>query len=349
MSSDALGFHFDGAGQETLSSTSRSRSALGDISNVTSSNAGHVRSRAALGDISNVTSGNVGQARVPSARGVVAGSICADASPTELTEVDKTDAEDPQCVVEYISDIYAHYRNEETKYQPQPGYMELQHDINEKMRAILVDWLVEVHLKYKLKPETLYLTVNLLDRFLQKKQISRKKLQLVGVTAMLIASKYEEIYAPEVRDFVYITDKAYTKQEILDMEILMLNTLQWLICVPTPAHFLDRFQRINMADEAHACLAHYLMELTLTEFKMVGCFLPSQLAAATTFLSNKLLRRHPSWPPVLIRHTRYTETLIKGCAKEMCALLETVESSSLMAVRKKYSQAKFHSVAKMQW
>ena len=95
--------------------------------------------------------------------------------------------------------------------------MASQTDINDKMRAILVDWLVEVHLKFKLMPETLYLTVNLIDRFLAKKPVTRKNLQLVGVTAMLIASKYEEIWAPEVRDFVYISDKAYTREQILGM------------------------------------------------------------------------------------------------------------------------------------
>jgi hypothetical protein len=86
------------------------------------------------------------------------------------------------------------------------------------MRAILIDWLIEVHLKFKLLPETLFLTINLIDRYLEKQVIPRTKLQLVGVTSMLISSKYEEIYAPEVRDFVYITDKAYSKEEILAME-----------------------------------------------------------------------------------------------------------------------------------
>jgi len=101
----------------------------------------------------------------------------------------------------------------ETEHEAVPcfGFMDFQEDINEKMRAILVDWLVEVHLKFKLLPETLYLTVNLIDRYLCKEQVHRSKLQLVGVTAMLIASKYEEIYPPIVKDFVYITDNAYTK------------------------------------------------------------------------------------------------------------------------------------------
>jgi len=86
------------------------------------------------------------------------------------------------------------------------------------MRSVLLDWLVDVHYKFKLLPETLFLTVNLIDRYLEKVEINRKRLQLVGVTSMFIASKYEEIYAPEVKDFAYVTDSAYTKQEILDME-----------------------------------------------------------------------------------------------------------------------------------
>ncbi len=105
--------------------------------------------------------------------------------------------------------------------------MDKQEDVNEKMRAILIDWLVEVHLKFKLVPESLYLTVNLIDRYLEKEQVNRQRLQLVGVTAMLIACKYEEIYPPIVKDFVYITDNAYSKEEILEMERKMLQTLDF--------------------------------------------------------------------------------------------------------------------------
>jgi hypothetical protein len=112
------------------------------------------------------------------------------------------------------------------------------------MRAILVDWLIEVHMKFKLLPETLFLTVELIDRFLAVEDITRKKLQLVGVTAMFIASKYEEIYAPEVNDFVYITDKAYTKQEILDMEYLMLVSLNFNITYPSSLRFLERYTKV---------------------------------------------------------------------------------------------------------
>lgn len=129
-------------------------------------------------------------------------------------DIDERDADDPLCATSYVQDMYEHFRTKETSTSVRPVYMEDQQFINERMRSILVDWLVEVHLKFKLVPETLYLTVNIIDRYLAKTEVSRPKLQLVGVTALLIASKYEEIYPPELRDLVYICDRAYSKIEV---------------------------------------------------------------------------------------------------------------------------------------
>ncbi len=115
-----------------------------------------------------------------------------------------------------------------------------QHDVNTKMRAILIDWLVDVHLKFKLKQETLFITVNLIDRFLEKEQVSKQKLQLIGVTAIMIAAKYEEIYPPTLRDYIYITDHAYTAADIKEMECHVLSTLEFDITFPTAYRFLER-------------------------------------------------------------------------------------------------------------
>jgi cyclin B len=86
-------------------------------------------------------------------------------------------------------------------------YMASQPDINAKMRSILVDWLIEVHRKFELMPETFYLTLNIVDRFLSAKAVPRKELQLVGISAMLIASKYEEIWAPEVKFIFFLLNE----------------------------------------------------------------------------------------------------------------------------------------------
>ena len=130
--------------------------------------------------------------------------------------IDERDRDEPLCVTDYVQDMYAHFRSREGETSVRPGFMDIQPHINEGMRGILVDWLVEVHLKFRLGAETLYLTINLIDRFLEKREVTRAKLQLVGVTCLLIAAKYEEIYPPELRELVYICDRAYTKEQIQD-------------------------------------------------------------------------------------------------------------------------------------
>lgn len=146
------------------------------------------------------------------------GRTAADPKSYQITgnsdDIDDRDKEDPLCATTYVGDMYIHFREKETITSVRPEYMENQKHINARMRSILVDWLVEVHLKFKLVPETLYLTVNLIDRYLERETVERPKLQLVGVTCLLIASKYEEIYPPELRDLVYICDRAYTKANV---------------------------------------------------------------------------------------------------------------------------------------
>merc|ERR1719287_70227 len=136
--------------------------------------------------------------------------------------------------------------------------MTQQEDLTEKMRAILVDWLVEVHWKFKLTSETLFATVHLLDTFLSRKQVKRVKLQLVGVTCMLLAAKHEEIYPPEIKDFVHVTDRAYSREDILEQEVSILNTLQFQLTSPSPLQFLNRFLKLmGPVSSEHQYLAQY--------------------------------------------------------------------------------------------
>lgn len=97
------------------------------------------------------------------------------------------------------------------------------------MRAILVDWIISVHAKFKLLPETLYLTTNLIDRYFSMFNVQKNEVQLVGVAALLIATKYEEIYPPTVKDFIYLTDNTYSRQQILQMEKNILFNLNFEI------------------------------------------------------------------------------------------------------------------------
>ena len=129
-------------------------------------------------------------------------------------EIDEHDKDDPLACYHYCEDIIESYREKEVIFSVRPGYMERQPELNERMRTILVDWLIEVHHKFRMVPETIYLAVNIVDRYLDIKECPQTKFQLVGSTALLIASKYEEIFPPDLRDLVYICDGAYTRQDV---------------------------------------------------------------------------------------------------------------------------------------
>ncbi len=174
-------------------------------------------------------------------------------------------------------------KSHQATYKVEP-YMTRQEDINSRMRAILIDWLVEVHMKFRLVPETLYLCVSIIDRYCSKVDVLRSKLQLIGVTALLVACKHEEIYPPEVRDCVYITDRAYNRQEVLDMEQEILKVLDWKISTPTAYPFLDRFLSLTDATEMTKHAASYYLERTLQEHSFLQ-FRPSLVTASAVILA----------------------------------------------------------------
>ena len=211
-----------------------------------------------------------------------------------LRKVDMETLDIPEYLGEYADDVFEHMHKTEELYLPQYGYMKSQKDVNEKMRAILVDWLIEVHYKFKLLPETLYITVNIIDRYLELKEIKRQKLQLLGVTAMWIACKYEEIYAPEIKDFVYITDNAYEQKDILALEYEVLKTLEFNVTTPSAYRFLERYAKLLGADSKTFNLAWYLIELPLIEYKMLK-YKPSMISSAALFLANKVLKNNIRW------------------------------------------------------
>ncbi len=221
-----------------------------------------------------------------------------------------------------------------------------QTEVTETMRAILTDWLVDVHVRFKLVPETLFLTVSIIDRYLSKCPVQRQKLQLVGVTAMLVACKYEEIYAPEVKDFAYITDNAYTKDEILTMEQQILSVLDFNLRFPSSYRFLQNFVRHLGCKQRTQYLAQYLIELSLVDCKMAK-YKPSTIAAAALYFSNRMLNKDKCWNSRMAKWTRHTDFDLKVVVKEMMILMQLAEKSTMKAVRTKYSGLKFLEVSKI--
>lgn len=248
----------------------------------------------------------------------------------------------------------SHHSICQEKYSPK-SYMPSQKDINAKMRSILVDWLVEVHYKFKLQPQTLWLCINILDRYLEVAQTSRAKLQLVGVTSLLIACKFEEIYPPEVRDCVYITDYAYEREEVLKMETTILTQLNYEISVPTGYHFLTRFLNCIQASERTRHLASYYAERNLQEIDMLSAK-PHVFASAAIYAALKQqscqyrqLKTNPVWTTVLQEESGLSEADVVGCARAIVKHVseepETASKRKLVAAKKKYSAPKYENAS----
>ena len=134
----------------------------------------------------------------------------------QVDNIDERDMDDPLCATEYVEDMYSVFREKEYSTSVRPDFMDEQPLIDPRMRSTLVDWLIEVHWKFHLVPDTLYLTINLIDRYisLTKKSIPKLKLQLVGVTCLLIASKQEEISPPLLSDLAYACGNSYTRLQV---------------------------------------------------------------------------------------------------------------------------------------
>jgi len=264
--------------------------------------------------------------------------------------------ENGQLGTEYAAEGLRQLLLQERRCSPLPRYMALQTDLSEQMRGIIVDWLVEVHSAYKMRRETLYLAVSLLDRYLcLASQLPRERLQLVGVTALLIAAKYEEVNPFEVRSATELTDQAYSAAEILRMECSLLCTLEFEVACPTIAHFMPLLQAVSRVKRkldtglyaffrsanskvSELCedLAWYLAELALLDVKMTE-YLPSQVAAAAVLISNRLFGRSPTWPAALEQICGHSEASLSACCKDLEHLRQAAPGCDLQQVPEKYS------------
>ncbi|NWY28413.1 CCNB2 protein, partial [Pheucticus melanocephalus] len=289
-----------------------------------------------------------------------------------VEDIDAEDSENPQLCSDYVKDIYLYLRELEVgcpraallsrgglpgcsatpclspqlQQSVRPHYLDGR-TINGRMRAILVDWLVQVHSRFRLLQETLYMCVAIMDRFLQNHPVPRKKLQLVGVTALLIASKYEEILSPDVADFVYITDNAYTSNEIREMEMIILKELNFDLGRPLPIHFLRRASKAGEADAKQHTLAKYLMELTLIDYDMVH-HRPSEIAAAALCLSQRILG-HTKWGTKQQYYTGYAEDGLMMTMKHMAKNVVKVNEklTKYTAIKNKYASSKLLTISTM--
>jgi len=254
---------------------------------------------------------------------------------------------------EYSNSIFKDLFANESKFTASSNYLLKHTEINEACRLKIIDWIIDVHQYMELVTETLYLTVNLLDRYLSLEVIPATKLQLVGVTALFIASKYEEIYPPEMKDFIFICKGKFSKQDILNCEGLILNKLEFNILTISPLLLFNRLFFISAKSKDNLrsstmnlvyYLGHFLMELSLMEYTMLE-FPSSIISSAALFFSRKVIGEKPAWPNKEIdKQVIIDQELIISCAKKMFQLVKKERASNLKTLRQKYSKPCFQDV-----
>lgn len=224
------------------------------------------------------------------------------------------DTWDVSMVAEYAPEIFNHLRDLETKYAPYPYYIpQIQSEITWDNRATLVNWIVQVHSRFGLLPETLYLTVNIIDRFLSKRPISLSKFQLCGAVALFIAAKYEEINCPTVKQIAYMISNQYTTTELLKAERFMITDIDFDMGYPGPMSFLRRTSKADNYDTEIRTLAKYFLEITIMDSRFVAAP-PSWLAAGASYLSLKMLH-HGEWTEAHVYYSGYTEAQLRPLAE----------------------------------
>ena len=234
---------------------------------------------------------------------------------------------------------------------PDYTYMTRQSEINEKMRSILIDWLIDVHFKFGFTDETLFLTVSIIDRYLSVSQISRPKFQLLGITALLISCKHEEIDFPKINDFIYITDNAYVKNDVLKMEYDILNKLDFSFLYPSPIKFFEYLSIHFNFDKKMYMMGKYLMESFLLDSNNFK-YKPSIISCACIYIVMKFFKFKNYFEAydkkffnINIEDGKYTEGNIKDCAKEICLFVDNINKTNYQACVKKYSKIEQEKVA----
>lgn len=266
-----------------------------------------------------------------------AGEMSLEEFTQNVEDLDAEDMDDPLMTAEYVHEIFDYMRVLELSTMPNPDYMDSQGELEWKMRGILVDWLLEVHTRFRLLPETLFLAVNIIDRFLSCKVVQLDRLQLVGVTAMFIASKYEEVLSPHVTNFVYVADEGFKDHEILSAERFILTTLDYDLSYPNPMNFLRRISKADNYDIQTRTLGKYLLEIGCLDHRFLK-HPPSLVAASAMYLARLALDRG-EWDPTLAKYAGYMEWEIQPVFKLMVDYLAAPVTHD--AFFRKYASKKF--------
>merc|ERR1711881_238611 len=272
--------------------------------------------------------------------------------PAGVKDIDAEDHENPQLCSEYALETHAYLKQLE-KRGAVPSHYLTGCPTNEKMRSVLIDWLGGGQIQFKLLQETLFLTVNTIDRFMavEGKSIPRSNLQLVSVSAMFLVSKIEEIYAPSISDFVYITENAYSETEIRQMELRIIRALNFDLCQPISLNFLRRYSKAGEVDVQQHSLAKFSLEVCLLDYGLVG--VPGSLLASASLCLSLLLLDGANtldtvWTDTLAFYSGYSRDAVLELVPKIASnMANLMKSNKLLAVKNKYKSTKFLKVAEL--
>lgn len=251
-----------------------------------------------------------------------------------------------------IEELYSTFDKEE-QYIARTNIVNNHIYINNDMIEVLIGWLIKVNVEFRCSNETIFLTVHLIKEYIHRvKNLKRSKFQLFGAVCFLIASKYEDIIIPKVCNIIVITDRAYSRKEIIDAEIEILTVLNFNLTIPTIYTFLCRYLKAAHADIKMVDLACYISELTLNECQYYS-YLPSEIAAGAIYLTRKFSNRN-NWSSCLTYHTKYSEEHVSKIANKMeisCMNAyknkDNINYSEKNAAFMKYSNSKYNRVSLM--
>lgn len=272
--------------------------------------------------------------------------------PEGVADFDKENWNDITQVSNYAMDIFNYLKSRERLYVID-DYLARMKGITTWMRALLVDWMVEVQESFELNHETLYLAVKLVDLYLtrssktlpEKEHLSKDDLQLLGASSMFIASKFDERIPPLVDDFLYICDGAYPLPKLLAMEMKILQVIDFSLGIPLSYRFLRRYARCARVSMPTLTLARFVLEQCLLEYTLAARS-DSLLAAAALYLALRM-KALGGWTTTLHYYTGYTLKEILPLAIEINGVLHKKPKSAISTVRNKYSHTVFFEVAKV--
>ncbi|KAL5004719.1 hypothetical protein ScPMuIL_018175 [Solemya velum] len=236
----------------------------------------------------------------------------------------------------YAQDIYHYLQTVERHCVIPEDYLEGS-DVTSHARAVLVDWMIQVQMHLNVSQQSLHFTVKIIDRYLSLQKVSLSTLQLVGISALLIATKYIERFPPEIDNLCHLTDYTYGPKQVLSMEKIILKEMAFNVNLPDSICYMDRFIHVEKSNIREIeLMARYILDLLLTEMHMVQTP-ASLLTAASIYVSRMLFGVDEAWSCGLAYYTRYAEADIRPVSCNILGILSKAPSSRHQGARGKFS------------